>query len=106
MSSVTLPDKPPSLLDIRDLLLAAARRSGSWRNAGIAIFEQLDSLSENDGEMYCAVCLALGLVAAREPLVGQGMLFAAPLVAKALLSGGEFSEAFRCKRLPTKYKCT
>jgi hypothetical protein len=80
------PDKrSPSLDDIKALMLHVARRSGAWRNAGLALVNQLDSSLGNNAEKYCALCFALGLVSAQEPRIGAGLRFAAPLLADELL---------------------
>lgn len=79
--------KNPSLNEIRDLMLHVARRSGSWRIAGIALVNQLDGLLGNNAEKYCALCFALGLVSAQEARIGPGLRFAAPLIAEELLKG-------------------
>lgn len=79
------PSNPVNLDDIRVLMLHVARKSGSWRQAGLDVLTQLDRLGDNNAEKYCALCFALGLISASEPRIGAGLRFAAPLVADDLL---------------------
>lgn len=77
--------KDPPLEDIRTIMLHVARQSGTWRFAGLALVDQLNAMGGSNAEKYCALCFALGLITAQEPRLGDGLRFAAPLVADELI---------------------